>query len=112
MKYLFIGIIKLYRLTLSKILPPCCRYYPSCSEYGLTAIRRFGAVKGGYLALWRIMRCNPFGRGGYDPVPEKFKLHPERDAVSLATGDMLPTRYNGLMSENSALSWDYRDGDN
>ena len=71
MKYLFIGIIKLYRLTLSKVLPPCCRYYPSCSEYGLTAIRRFGAVKGGYLAFWRIFRCNPFGNCGYDPVPEK-----------------------------------------
>lgn len=78
MKYLFIAIIKLYRLTLSKILPPCCRFYPSCSEYGLSAIRRFGAVKGGYLALWRIIRCNPFGRGGYDPVPDKFTLRPDR----------------------------------
>lgn len=80
MKYLFLGIIKLYRLTLSKILPRCCRFYPSCSEYGMTAIRRFGAVKGGYLALWRIFRCNPFGRGGYDPVPEKFMLRPEKYA--------------------------------
>ena len=78
MKYIFLGIIKLYRLTLSKILPPCCRYYPSCSEYGLTAIRRFGAVKGGYLTLWRIMRCNPFGAGGIDPVPQKFCFHPEK----------------------------------
>ena len=78
MKYLFIAIIKLYRLTLSKILPPCCRYYPSCSEYGLTAVRQFGAVKGGYLALWRIIRCNPFGRGGYDPGPKKFMLRPDK----------------------------------
>lgn len=78
MKYLFIAIIKLYRLTLSKILPPCCRYYPSCSEYGLTAVRQFGAVKGGYLALWRIIRCNPFGHGGYDPVPKKFMLRPDK----------------------------------
>lgn len=78
MKYLFLGIIKLYRMTLSKILPPCCRYHPSCSEYATVAIRRFGAVKGGYLALWRIIRCNPFGRGGYDPVPEKFCFRPER----------------------------------
>ena len=78
MKYLFIAVIKLYRLTLSKILPPCCRFYPSCSEYGLSAIRRFGAVKGGYLALWRIIRCNPFGRGGYDPVPERFMFRPDR----------------------------------
>lgn len=78
MKYLFIAVIRLYRLTLSKILPPCCRYYPSCSEYGLTAVRQFGAVKGGYLALRRIIRCNPFGRGGYDPVPKKFALRPEK----------------------------------
>ncbi len=78
MKYLFLGIIKLYRLTLSKILPPCCRYYPSCSEYATFAIRRFGAVKGGYLALWRIIRCNPYGRGGYDPVPERFMFRPDK----------------------------------
>ena len=78
MKYLFLGIIKLYRLTLSKILPRCCRFYPSCSEYGMTAIRRFGAVKGGYLTLWRIIRCNPFSRGGRDPVPERFCFRPER----------------------------------
>ncbi len=83
MKYLFLGIIKLYRMTLSKILPPCCRYHPSCSEYATTAIRRFGAVKGGYLALWRIIRCNPFGRGGYDPVPEQFCFRPERAQQNL-----------------------------
>ncbi len=79
MKYLFLGIIKLYRLTLSKILPPCCRFYPSCSEYALGAIRRFGAVKGGYLALWRIIRCNPYSEGGYDPVPERFSFRPEKN---------------------------------
>ncbi len=78
MKYLFLGIIKLYRLTLSKILPPCCRFSPSCSEYATIAIRRFGAVRGGYLALWRIIRCNPFSRGGYDPVPEKFCFRPDK----------------------------------
>ena len=78
MKYLFLGIIKLYRLTLSKMLPPCCRYHPSCSEYATLAIRRFGAVKGGYLALWRIIRCNPYGRGGYDPVPHRFMFRPDR----------------------------------
>ena len=72
MKYIFLGIIKLYRLTLSKILPRCCRFYPSCSEYGMTAIRRFGAVKGGYLTIRRIIRCNPFSEGGYDYVPEQF----------------------------------------
>ena len=81
MKYIFLGIIKLYKLTLSKILPPCCRFYPTCSEYGMTAIRRFGAVRGGYLTLWRIIRCTPFFNGGADPVPEKFCFRPEKLTV-------------------------------
>ena len=48
---------------------PCCRYIPSCSKYAVTAIERYGAWKGGRMALWRLLRCNPFSRGGYDPVP-------------------------------------------
>jgi len=72
MKYLLIALIKLYRITISKIKPPCCRFYPTCSAYGIEAIRRFGAVKGGYLTLRRIARCNPFSAGGYDPVPQEF----------------------------------------
>lgn len=75
MKYVFIGLIKLYRVTLSKILPPSCRFTPSCSEYAIIAIGRFGAVKGGYLSLKRIIRCNPFCEGGLDPVPEKKEKH-------------------------------------
>lgn len=74
MKYILIGLIKLYRKTLSKIKPPCCRFYPTCSTYGLSAIRRFGSVKGGYLTVKRILRCNPFSAGGYDPVPDEFSL--------------------------------------
>ncbi len=74
MKYLLIGLIKLYRITLSKIKPPCCRFYPTCSAYGINAIRRFGSVKGGYLTVKRIARCNPFSAGGYDPVPEEFSF--------------------------------------
>ena len=72
MKYLLIAIIKLYRVTLSKIKPPCCRFYPTCSAYGIEAIRRFGAVKGGCLTVRRIAWCNPFSADGYDPVPEKY----------------------------------------
>ncbi|MCR4780205.1 MAG: membrane protein insertion efficiency factor YidD [Ruminiclostridium sp.] len=72
MKYLLIALIKLYRMTFSKIKPPCCRFYPTCSAYGIEAIRRFGAVKGGYLTVRRVVRCNPFSAGGYDPVPEEF----------------------------------------
>ena len=48
---------------------PTCKYYPTCSEYGLQAIEKYGALKGGLLTIWRILRCNPFSKGGYDPVP-------------------------------------------
>lgn len=82
MKYIFLALIKLYKLTLSRVLPPCCRFSPTCSEYGMEAIRRFGAVKGGYLTLWRIFRCNPFGKYGFDPVPEKFCFRPEKYTVA------------------------------
>lgn len=64
-------LIKGYKREVSPFLPPACRFIPTCSEYAYTAIERFGVIKGGALALWRIMRCNPFFKGGYDPVPEK-----------------------------------------
>ena len=71
MKRLLLWLIRLYRRYVSPHTPPACRFTPTCSQYALTAIDRFGAVKGGWLALKRILRCNPFCRGGYDPVPEQ-----------------------------------------
>lgn len=71
MKYVFIGLIKFYRAVISPLKMPTCRFYPTCSEYGLTAFRRFGAIKGGYLTIKRIMKCHPFHPGGVDYVPEK-----------------------------------------
>ena len=64
------GVIAGYQRFLSPLLGPRCRFHPSCSEYGREAIRRFGAARGGWLALRRILRCQPFCAGGYDPVPE------------------------------------------
>lgn len=69
MKKLFIFIIKFYRKYISPMKSTKCPYIPSCSEYGMEAIKKYGALKGGALALWRIIRCNPFSKGGYDPVP-------------------------------------------
>ena len=69
MKKLFLFIIKFYRKFISPMKSTKCPYYPSCSEYGMEAIEKYGALKGGALALWRIIRCNPFSKGGYDPVP-------------------------------------------
>ena len=65
-----LALIRLYQLTLSRALPmDTCRFTPTCSHYGYQAIARHGLLKGGALAVWRVLRCQPFSRGGYDPVP-------------------------------------------
>ncbi len=64
-----IYLIKGYRLALSPLSPPCCKYYPTCSSYAIDAIMCHGAIKGLLLSFWRILRCHPFAKGGYDPVP-------------------------------------------
>lgn len=66
---LIIGLIKFYKYAISPILPNACRYYPTCSEYGLEAVRKYGAIKGTYLTIKRFLRCNPRGGHGHDPVP-------------------------------------------
>ena len=63
------GLIRGYQLVLSPLLPPSCRFYPSCSQYALEAVSRHGAMKGTWLAARRLARCHPFNPGGYDPVP-------------------------------------------
>jgi putative membrane protein insertion efficiency factor len=67
--FLFLGIIKAYRTLISPLLAPSCRYLPTCSEYGLQAITKYGPFKGGWLTIKRISRCHPWGGHGYDPVP-------------------------------------------
>jgi putative membrane protein insertion efficiency factor len=71
MKHFFIGIIRFYQKFISPITPPTCRFYPTCSHYGLEAYHRFGVIKGSYLTIKRILKCHPFHPGGIDPVPEK-----------------------------------------
>ena len=72
MKYIAMGLIRLYQLTLSPLLPPSCRFTPTCSQYGYEAFERFGFFRGGWLTVKRVARCQPFNPGGYDPVPEEF----------------------------------------
>ena len=66
-----ICLVRFYQCCISPLFPACCRYIPTCSQYTLEAIERFGAFKGTGLAIWRVLRCNPWGGSGYDPVPEK-----------------------------------------
>ena len=63
------GAIRAYQLAVSPYMAPCCRFYPTCSEYGREALQTHGFFRGLGLTLWRILRCNPWGKGGYDPVP-------------------------------------------
>ena len=69
MKKILMALISFYRKQISPFRPPCCRFIPTCSAYALEAIERYGAIKGGFLALKRVLKCHPFHEGGYDPVP-------------------------------------------
>ncbi|MCD8037763.1 MAG: membrane protein insertion efficiency factor YidD [Lachnospiraceae bacterium] len=74
MKRLSIKLILFYRKYLSPLKSTKCPYCPSCSQYGLEAFERFGFIRGALLTIWRILRCNPFSKGGYDPVPLKKRF--------------------------------------
>ena len=69
LKRALLGAIRFYRRHISPMFPPCCRFTPTCSAYALEAVEKYGAFKGGFLALKRILKCHPFHPGGYDPVP-------------------------------------------
>ncbi len=79
MKAILTACVRCYQLCLSPLSPPRCRYHPTCSQYALEAIERFGALRGSYLAGRRLLRCHPFARGElFDPVPETFSLRRRR----------------------------------
>jgi uncharacterized protein len=80
---LVLGVIRLYQLTLSPLLGARCRYHPSCSAYAMGAIARYGILRGSLLAGWRLLRCNPFSHGGYDPVSAQtlFRRPPKAPRV-------------------------------
>jgi len=68
MKILITGIIRIYQKIISPLFPPSCRFQPTCSEYAVQAVNKYGVIKGSFKAAYRILRCNPFNKGGYDPV--------------------------------------------
>jgi hypothetical protein len=87
MRQLAIGLIRLYQRTLSRILPPACRFTPTCSNYAIEAIEVHGLLKGGWLAVRRICRCHPLSEGGYDPVPGTERGHQSETESDTQNGD-------------------------
>ncbi len=73
MSWPFVALIKVYQYTLSPLFGPRCKYYPSCSNYAIEALHEHGVLRGLGLASWRLLRCNPFSNGGYDPVPPRHE---------------------------------------
>ena len=102
MKYPLLALIKIYQWTISPLLGPVCKYYPSCSHYGFTAIDRHGAIKGTALTAWRILRCNPWSSGGVDHVPPRKRprwhellrnaLRGDKKAAFVVDGDREPAQ--------------------
>ncbi|MCU0846320.1 MAG: membrane protein insertion efficiency factor YidD [Spirochaetes bacterium] len=74
MTFILVVFIRIYQYLISPLFPASCRFYPSCSNYSIEALRRHGPIKGTVLTISRILKCNPLSEGGFDPVPEKFTL--------------------------------------
>lgn len=114
LRRIFIAPIRLYQRTISPWLGPHCRFRPTCSNYAIEAIRRHGVLKGLALGTWRILRCHPFSKGGYDPVPQRRSKvearssHVEDDGTELRSDECEMQKddaghpgYNGVKSEES-----------
>lgn len=108
---ILILLIRGYQLTLSPMLPPTCRFHPSCSAYALGSIRTHGAVKGSVLAGWRLVRCNPWNLGGLDPVPARGRwlpdVLPNGEPRSGTMGDRSPVESTeGTLRDTTSVSTD------
>lgn len=105
MKYIMIMLLRFYRKFISPLKPPVCRFTPSCSEYAIQAYSKRGFFAGTVLTVWRILRCNPFCRGGYDPVPEhgfrRVRTSAPAAAVTAESNELFENN-NGLAAENNA----------
>lgn len=88
MKHVMIWLVGLYRKFISPLKPPCCRFTPTCSAYAIEAFKKRGFFMGLILSTGRVLRCNPFSKGGYDPVPEKGFRNPKNKGIP---GDIITT---------------------
>jgi uncharacterized protein len=78
-----VSVLRAYKWALSPLLPPACRYVPTCSEYAMEAVDRYGIARGGAMAAWRVLRCHPFVKGGFDPVPQGDRAEMQNAATDL-----------------------------
>ncbi len=102
MRKLFISCIRFYQKHLSKLKGrPCCRFYPTCSSYMIQAIERFGVFRGVWLGVLRILRCNPFFKGGFDPVPKRFSFVFRRRSLPKE----IPGYERGYWRQEPLTSW-------
>ncbi len=92
MKYVFIALIRLYQKFISPLKPSCCRFTPTCSQYAVEALKERGFFVGAGLAVWRICRCNPAAKGGYDPVPPRKR---RKNAEKTKDTEFLSDKANG-----------------
>ncbi|SBV91612.1 Putative membrane protein insertion efficiency factor (modular protein) [uncultured delta proteobacterium] len=93
--------IRLYKYCISPMLPPACRFVPTCSEYAMEAISRHGVLKGGWYAFFRILRCHPLARGGYDPVPPLSRHSLSSDSGPALTGEPSPGAPSALRTKDA-----------
>jgi putative membrane protein insertion efficiency factor len=106
--WLLLGVVRLYQLVISPWLPPSCKYYPSCSAYAVTALRRHGAAKGALLAAWRLLRCNPWSLGGVDHVPPRGMWPGRGGAPRAPTAGPEGRREHGKTRTLGAGTWGAR----
>lgn len=93
MKKILIAMIKIYQKYLSPLKGTKCPYFPTCSQYGSEAIEKHGVIKGTLLTSWRILRCNPFSKGGFDPVPDDISITNRKFSVRKSIGNIVKIRY-------------------
>ena len=85
LKVIVLQLLRFYKWAISPLFPPACRYVPTCSQYAMEAVERYGALRGGSMALMRLLRCHPFTRGGYDPVTRSSPCSTRRSGTTAAT---------------------------
>ncbi|MBQ3856642.1 MAG: membrane protein insertion efficiency factor YidD [Ruminococcus sp.] len=101
MKFILISLVKLYKKFISPLSAPKCKFYPSCSSYAIDALQKFGAIRGSALAVWRILRCNPWSLGGIDYVPERFTFKVKNVGDLADPPDELPYEDNSKDDTNN-----------